>query len=78
MKQKTTKLALMLLVAVVAFTSCSKSSKTARFLPDDAITMHIDVKQILDRVKLPTTMPLNSSWQRIWRLWVRMQKLKQY
>ena len=51
MKQKTTKLALMLLVAVVAFTSCSKSSKTARFLPDDAITMRIDVKQILDKSK---------------------------
>ncbi|MCF2559990.1 DUF4836 family protein [Prevotella brevis] len=51
MKQKTTKLALMLLVAVVAFTSCSKSSKTAHFLPDDAITMRIDVKQILDKSK---------------------------
>ena len=51
MKQKTMKLALMLLVAVVAFTSCSKSSKTARFLPDDAITMRIDVKQILDKSK---------------------------
>ena len=51
MKQKTTKLALMFLVAVVAFTSCSKSSKTARFLPDDAITMRIDVKQILDKSK---------------------------
>lgn len=51
MKQKTMKLALMLLVAVVAFTSCSKSSKSARFLPDDAITMRIDVKQILDKSK---------------------------
>ena len=51
MKQKTMKLALMLLVAVVAFTSCSKSSKTARFLPGDAITMRIDVKQILDKSK---------------------------
>lgn len=41
----------MLLMAVMMLASCSKSPKVSRLMPDDAITMRIDVKQIFEKSK---------------------------
>lgn len=51
MKQTKFYLGCVLLLAAMLLTSCSKSPKVARLMPNDAITMRIDVKQIFDKTK---------------------------
>ena len=53
MKQRKFSLLYMLLVAVFVLSSCSKSAKqTAKFIPDDAAVISIDVKQIIEKGKI--------------------------
>lgn len=42
----------LLLIAVVVLSSCSKSSQIARFIPENATVISIDVKQIFEKSKL--------------------------
>ena len=52
MKQRKFNLVYMLLVAVFVLSSCSKSAQNAKFIPDDAAVVSIDVKQIIEKGKL--------------------------
>ena len=53
MKQRKCNLLYMLLVAVFVLSSCSKSSqKNAKFIPDNAAVISIDVKQIIEKSKI--------------------------
>ena len=42
----------LLLMAVFVLSSCSKSSPNAKFIPEDAVVVSIDVKQIFEKSKL--------------------------
>jgi hypothetical protein len=53
MKQRKFNLLYVLLMAVFVLSSCSKSSqKNAKFIPDNAVVVSIDVKQILEKGKI--------------------------
>ncbi len=53
MKQRKCNLLYMLLIAVFVLSSCSKSSqKNAKFIPDNAAVISIDVKQIIEKSKI--------------------------
>ena len=53
MKQRKFNLLYLLLVAVFVLSSCSKSSqKNAKFIPDNAAVISIDVKQIIEKSKI--------------------------
>lgn len=53
MKQRKFNLLYMLLIAVFVLSSCSKSSqKNAKFIPDNAAVISIDVKQIIEKSKI--------------------------
>ena len=52
MKQRKTNLMYLLLIAVFVLSSCAKSSKNARFIPDNAAVVSIDVKQMFEKAKL--------------------------
>ncbi|MBR4921494.1 MAG: DUF4836 family protein [Prevotella sp.] len=53
MKQRKFNLLYLLLMAVFVLSSCSKSSqKSAKFIPDNAVVISIDVKQMLEKGKI--------------------------
>lgn len=52
MKQRKFNLMYLLLIAVFVLSSCSKSSQNAKFIPEDAAVISIDVKQIIEKGKL--------------------------
>lgn len=52
MKQRKFNLMYLLLIAVFVLSSCAKSSQNAKFIPDNAALISIDVKQIIEKSKL--------------------------
>ena len=52
MKQRKFNLMYLLLIAVFVLSSCAKSSQNAKFIPDNAAVISIDVKQIIEKSKL--------------------------
>lgn len=52
MKQRRTYVMYLLFIAALLLSSCAKSSKNAKFIPENAMVLSIDVKQIFEKSKL--------------------------
>lgn len=52
MKQRKIHVVYLLLIAVFVLSSCAKSSKNARFIPEDAVVVSLDLKQMFEKSKL--------------------------
>ena len=77
MKQRKFSLLYMLLVAVFVLSSCSKSAKqTAKFIPEDAAVVSIDVKQILEKGKIADNAELKKKLQEGMEQGVKNQETK--
>ena len=77
MKQRKFSLLYMLLVAVFVLSSCSKSAKqTAKFIPEDAAVVSIDVKQILEKGKIADNAELKKKLQEGMEQGVKKQETK--
>ena len=77
MKQRKFNLLYILLAAVFVLSSCSKSAKqTAKFIPDDAAVVSIDVKQIIEKGKIADNAEAKKKLQESMEQGVKNQETK--